>query len=186
MLGRVVARTIGETTPGFEAGFDLPDQLPTDNELVETGRLFMQHAEDVKKLFIAKAFPTTFIADITELVDAFEQSVRERDADQVQNANAKASLETALGAGLATVRTLDVMMRVALKDDPAMTATWNKARRVTYPNRGKTAGLAAVTSVSAPAPPVATTTPAPAPATAAMTPASTEAANAVPAAKAVA
>jgi len=92
------ARTIGETTPGFEAGFDLPDQ-PTDNELVESGRLFMQHAEDVKKLFIAKAFPTTFIADITELVDAFEQSVRERDADQVQNANAKASLGTALEAG---------------------------------------------------------------------------------------
>ena len=185
MLGRVVARTIGETTPGFEAGFDLPDQ-PTDNELVESGRLFMQHAEDVKKLFIAKAFPTTFIADITELVDAFEQSVRERDADQVQNANAKASLGTALEAGLAAVRTLDVMMRVALKDDPAMTATWNKARRVTYPNRAKAAGPVAVTPASAPAPPAATTTPAPAPATAPTTPASPEAANAVPAAKAVA
>jgi len=153
------ARTIGEITPGFEADFDLPDQ-PTDQELIETGRLFMQHAEDVKKLFVAKAFPTTFIADITELVDAFEQSVRERDADQVQNANAKASLGTALEAGLAAVRTLDVMMRVALKDDPAMTATWNKARRVSYPNRGKAAGPVAVTPVSAPASPAATTPPA--------------------------
>ncbi len=55
-----------------------------------------------------------------------------------------------------------------------------------YPNRGKAAGPVAVTPVSAPAPPAAATMPAPAPASAPTTPASPEAANAVPAAKAVA
>src|SRR5438876_9899562 len=54
---------------------------------------------------------------------------------------------------LAAVRTLDVMMQVALKDDPAMTTTWNKARRVLYRNRGKAAGPVAVTPVAASAPP---------------------------------
>ena len=128
------ARIIGETTPGFENNFELPDDA-NDQELVAAGRLFADNAQGVRKRFVAHAFPAAFLADLTAFVDRFEQAVRDRNAGQVKTVDATVGIDSAIESGLAAVRKLDVMLRVALKDKKALLQVWNKARRVVYRNR---------------------------------------------------
>ena len=163
-----VARTIGETTPGFEDRFELPADA-NDQELIAAGRLFAKNAEDAKKRFVAHACPTTFIVGLSALVDTFEEAVRERNAGQVDNTAAKATIEHAVESGLAAVRKLDAMVRFTLEDDPIAMEVWDKSRRVQYRNRVRAAAPAPVATTPSlgpsPAPVVATpATPAPAPA----------------------
>ena len=136
------ARVLREETPGLEDKFELPDQ-PADQELVTAGRLFARDAEPLKARFIAHALPETFLADLTQGVEQFEQAIRGRDAERDGNIAAKASIDAALEAGLAAVRKLDGIVANHLHDDRVTMAVWNRDRRVGYRNRPKAAAPAA-------------------------------------------
>ena len=49
----------------------------SDQALITAGRLFAQAAEAFKAEFIAHALPKTFIADLTALIDGFEDAIRD-------------------------------------------------------------------------------------------------------------
>ena len=151
------ARAIGETTSGFAEKYPLPEQ-PNDPELIGAGRLFAANAAEAKKQFIAHSFPTTFIEDLTGLVDAFEAAVHERDAELRLNMAAQAAIDQAIEDGLREVRKLDAMVRISLKGEPLVTKVWVRVRQIKWDKR--TPGKPA--PVPAPADPDPTSPPAPA------------------------
>ena len=146
------ARAIGETTAGLEDKFELPDP-PTDQALLTAGRLFARDAEEFKTQFIAHAMPRSFVADLAQLVESFEQSIHDREAERDENTAARASIDAALASGLAAVKKLDVLVANRLHDDPVMRAVWKRDRRVAYPWRTKNGAAkpAATPAVASPA-----------------------------------
>jgi hypothetical protein len=152
------ARAISDTTPGLEDKFQLPNPI-TDQGLLTAGRMFARDAEAFTALFIGHAMPATFISDLKNRVEKFEQAVRDREAGRDANTAARASIEAALSSGLAAVRKLDVMVGNRLHDDPVTMAVWERDRWVDYPNRPRRV-LAPASEPAAP-PPVASTTPSP-------------------------
>jgi hypothetical protein len=138
-------RAIGAGTPGLEDKFVLPDK-PGDQELLTTGRLFARDAEPFKAQFIAHAMPQTFLADLARLVEKFDEAIRGADAERDGNTAARASIDTALQAGMSAVRTLDVIVTNTLQDDRVTMAVWQRDRRVRYRNRSKAAAPAPAAS----------------------------------------
>jgi hypothetical protein len=155
-IGRT-ARAIAEVAPGFDDPFRVP-RRQTDDQLVMTGRVFVQDAEASRSRFLGHRLPETFVADLLELIEKFEQTIRNHEARSNAHAVARAGIAGALLSGLAAVRQLDVIVANELVGDPTALAGWEHERRVTYPNRPR--GVAFVPRLASvpPAPqPVATT-----------------------------
>ena len=155
----VSARAIGQNTPGLEDKFRNPNPR-TDQSLITAGRLFARDAEAFKAQFIARAMPKTFIADLEGLVEAFDQAIREREAERNAHTAARASIEAAVSAGMLAVRQLDAVVVNHLHDDPVTMAVWKRDRRIQYPHRSREVvsqpAAASVASAPAAAPPAPT------------------------------
>ena len=130
----LTARAMAQTAPGLEDKLRVPNPS-TDQALLTAGRLFAQEAEPVKGEFIRHALPKTFIADLTTLVDEFEDAIRDRSTSKAESAAAHASIKTALAAGNAAALRLDAMVTNHLVGDPMITAMWKRERRVHRPRR---------------------------------------------------
>jgi hypothetical protein len=148
-LGRT-ARAIAEDIPGFDDPFQLPRRL-SEQALLTTGRMFVHDAETASQQFIAHGMPETFIADLTALVDRFEQAVRTRENNHSEKAQAQASISAALLSGLSAVRKLDVIVANQLGEDPAAIARWEVDRRMDYRRRGRKDAAAAAPAGTTPA-----------------------------------
>ncbi len=159
------ARLIAADNPGMEDTFNFPDPQ-TDQALVTAGRMFAENAEAFTKAFIGQGMPTTFIADLRELVDRFEEAINARSAGDATHAAARASIAKALASGTAAAQKLDAMVANHLQDDPVIVTLWRHDRRVGHPHRQRTRSTAPEPPVGAPSPT------APPPAAAASAPAS--------------
>jgi hypothetical protein len=155
-VGRA-ARVIAEEVAGFDDPFRLPRVRLADQKLITAGRKVVQDAEANKARFIAHGMPTAFVAELTDLVDQFEQAVRERQAGKGQRAAAQAGITTAIEAGMAAARKLDLIVENQLRDDAMTQAQWDRDRRVDHRRRGR---RDAVVSPVAPAGPSVTPAPA--------------------------
>jgi hypothetical protein len=133
-VGRA-ARVIAEEVAGFDDPFRLPRERPTDQKLITAGRKCVQDADANKARFIAHGMPNAFVAELTALVDEFEQAVRGRQAGKGQRAAAQVGITTALEAGMAAARKLDLIVENRLRDDAMTQAQWDRDRRVDHPRR---------------------------------------------------
>ncbi len=154
----ITARAIAQDTPGFEDRFHVP-RPRTDQGLLTAGRLFARDAEAVKGQFLAHAMPETFVADLLELVDTFEQAIREREAGKGGQTAARASMNAALESGTAAVQKIAAMVNNHLRDDPETTALWRSVRRIGHPRRPRRVEAAPLPAPSAPTPAPQTATP---------------------------
>jgi hypothetical protein len=146
-VGRT-ARAIGGDIPGFEDPFRLPRQRQTDQTLLTAGRVFVHDAEGAKQEFVAHGMPPDFPADVTALVDRFEESITRRETLRGTQAAAQAGTAAALLAGLAAVRKLDVIVANQLGSDPVALGQWERARRVVH-QRSRGSRAAAHTAAAA-------------------------------------
>jgi hypothetical protein len=166
-VGRA-ARVIAEEVAGFDDPFRLPRVRLTDQKLITAGRKFVQDAEANKARFIAHGMPSTFVAELTDLVDQFEQAVRERQAGKGQRAAAQAGITTAIEAGMAAARKLDLIVENRLRGDAVTQAQWDRDRRVDHRRRVRRDAVVPpaerAAAVVAPVAPVPATPAAPAPA----------------------
>jgi hypothetical protein len=143
----LTARAIAQDTPGLEDKFHMPDDH-SDLALITAGRVFAQDANGFASQFIGHAMPATFIADLTGLVDQFEQAIHDRQAGKDGQVAARASIEAALTSGLVAVRKLDAIVTNHLHDDPVTTAVWRRDRRIDYRSRGRSTGEAPAPEVT--------------------------------------
>jgi hypothetical protein len=157
----ITARAIARDTPGFEDRFHVP-RPRNDQGLLTAGRLFARDAEVLKNQFLAHAMRDTFVADLIESVETFEQAIRERETGKGAQTAARASMQEALATGTAAVQKLDAMVNNHLRDDPETTALWRSVRRIGHARRPRKGAAAPQPAPSAPtpAPPAATPTPA--------------------------
>jgi hypothetical protein len=148
---RRTARAIAEELPDVEDKFHL-ENVVNDPAVITTGRLFARNAEPLSAEFIGHGLATTFVTDLTKLIDQFEQAIHERDAGKNERTAARKGIDEALANGMAAVRKLDAIVLNQLKD-PMVMAVWERDRRVGFPRKTKEAADAATTpAIEQPAP----------------------------------
>lgn len=119
--------------------FRLPAR-PTDHSILMTGRLFARDAAPCAAQFTAYGMPATFLADLNERIEAFEQAIRAHDARRRGRAATRVGIASALSSGFAAVRTLDIIVANQLQGDRVMLDAWERVRRVGYPQRKRQPG----------------------------------------------
>jgi hypothetical protein len=148
------ARVIARKSPGFADRFKMPNaDRAADQAILAAGRIFTDAAESLQPQFQAHGMPDTFVADVRRLVEAFDASIRNREAGREQRAVAQKGVSAALAAGLAAVRTLDVIVANQLGGDADAMAAWEHDRKVGLPRRAKKGGAAPAAASTEPEPP---------------------------------
>jgi hypothetical protein len=168
---KAISRTAGliaDSTPDFENRFNLPRAgKQTDQALLTAGAVFREEAGAMKQRFISCGMPTTFIADLEELVTKFGQTVEGRATGKKEQMLAHAGITAALSSGLHAARALDIIVANQLRGDAETLKAWEIERKVDLRRRPKsratepasTPTVSTVTSSAASTPPVTTTTP---------------------------
>ena len=134
---RVLARIAHDESrrvAGADALFPLPSH-PSDGTLLHTGKLFLRECAKARDLFLRYGLPETFVADLQNLVDAFEDSTQRGWHRRTTIVVARLGTVRALDRGLDAVRTLDVIVANALVREPTLLAVWRDIRR--NESRGK-------------------------------------------------
>ena len=152
-LGEIsrTARAIAQKTPGLDDMFHLPDSR-NDQALLTAGRLFARDAEAFTGHFVAHSLPSTFIADLQQAVEAFEEAIVGRDAEQDGHAATRVTIRAALSTATAAVKQLDAIVANHLRGDPATLVVWQRDRRVGHPSRPRHADPVAEAAPGAAAP----------------------------------
>ena len=113
---------------------------------------FADAAEPSKALFIAGGLPATFVEDLEALLPTLDTATGSRQDGLFDQTAGTAGLETLADQGLQLIQQLRPMMRVHLKNQPALLEAWNLASRVARRRGGKKEEEEPVTPASAPAP----------------------------------
>ena len=87
-----------------------------------------QHAS----VFTNAGLPATFADDLTGAADALVSARDEQTASRAARRGATNGLQASLARGRQVVRILDALVSRALKDDPALLASWKNVKRVVY------------------------------------------------------
>jgi hypothetical protein len=149
------ARAVAATTPGFDDRLHVPNRR-ADSAVLTVGRVYLREIEPLKDTFVAHGLPESFVADLKETVERFERAIRGREAGKNEQTAAQAGVDSAIAAGLAALRTLDVVVANQLRKDPAALAVWTRDRRLS-PLRKR--GAAGSTHPPAKAPAKSTSSP---------------------------
>lgn len=158
------ARGMVGADPGLDNKFRMP-KVKNDSALLAAARVFVDEAEKVKDRLVSLNLPPSFITDLSEAADAFEQATRGRLAGRSNLAAARAGVTTAVTQGLDAVRLLDVVVTNALKHDPTLLAAWTRDRHIDQRARARQVRGASAAPVPADTPaPVVHSTPDEAPA----------------------
>ena len=143
------ARLVSSGTVGGSNQFPLPAD-PSDAAMLVTARAFIRDAQAALKQFVALGLSVTIIKELEALVESFEAADRARKAGAAERKTSTEGMRTALHAGFVSLRTLDVAVPNAAKQNPVVLDAWRRARRV--PRRGKTDPVVPPTPTPAPIP----------------------------------
>jgi hypothetical protein len=121
------ARLMAKHAPGADAVFQVPADS-SDLALLTAARAAITACEAALDRFVLLGLPKTFVAELQELTDSFEQAVHGRRAGKTGRAAAQAGIRTAQVLGMDAIRTLDIVVTNTLKDDPVSLAVWKRDR----------------------------------------------------------
>ena len=133
----VTAKLVAPDHPGMEDKFIYPDPQG-DQALVTAGRMFAEDAPAFSSAFVAQGMPRTFIADLKELIDEFDQAIQARDAGKTAHAQARLDIAAALRSGTMAARKLDAMVANHLQANPLVIELWRRQRASGRPRRART------------------------------------------------
>ena len=114
---------------GMAELFRMP-RHPTYAELLATAESFASLAEPISAQFVTRGLDATFVADLRALITAFAGATGGKVNGGIDWTAGTAGMAATAAAGMKAVRTLRPIMRVHLKNDPALLAAWNAAARV--------------------------------------------------------
>lgn len=123
------ARAMAAATPGAADKFSVPNRLK-DQELLSLARAFAVDAPPFKPEFVKRGLPASFIEDLSEAVEQFEQTVDRKIQSTETRVISTAAVKELMRAGVAVVRELNPMMLNILADDAAALTAWEGASRV--------------------------------------------------------
>jgi len=144
------ARELARTVPGADSVFRLPEGR-SDVALITTARAFVREGQSRIERFVPLGMAGTFVAELQEVTDTFEQAVKGREAGRAGLAEARGGIKAALAKGADAVRTLDVIVSNTLEDNPVLVDVWKRERRVI--TKGKTTAASKTEAASATASP---------------------------------
>lgn len=136
-------------TPEIEP-LRMPKARANVEQLVAAARGMATAAAPHAQTFIAAGLPVDFIVQLNAVSAAMLGSRREREQSIGRVSGATSSLRTKLVSARQVVHALDALVRVALKDDSTLLATWNQVKRV-QKTRGRAVAITASASHIAPA-----------------------------------
>jgi hypothetical protein len=129
------ARALALDTPGVDDKFR-PPRGSGDQTLLNAARAFARDAAPLVPQFLAHDMPPDFLEDLDKDMTEFENAIRDREMGKDMNVAARASIDSAMEAGIDAVRRLDAVVPNRLRDDGAAVAVWERARRIEY-RRGR-------------------------------------------------
>jgi hypothetical protein len=91
---------------------------------------FADNAEPVKALFIAGGLPATFVEDMEAMLPQLDTASGTRQTGLIDQSVGTAGLEAVAAEALRLIQQLRPMMRMHLKNQPALLTGWNNAARV--------------------------------------------------------
>jgi hypothetical protein len=124
------ARAIAIDRPEFDDRFRLPERRPRDQVLLVAGQVFLETAEACAADFVAYGLPVGFVEELKQLVDGFEQAMRECDEGRGKRAASRSGMERGFSSGLTAVRKLDVIVNNQFAGDEDTLAGWTRHRRI--------------------------------------------------------
>jgi len=109
--------------------FRVPDRK-ADTTLITAARTFIADAQTDRDRLIRLGMPATTIPDLADAVAALDKAVAERAEGRAQAKGAQTAIKDAIVGGIAAVRTLDVVVINAIRQDAALVAEWKQHRRI--------------------------------------------------------
>ncbi|PYS49274.1 MAG: hypothetical protein DMF68_10495 [Acidobacteria bacterium] len=133
---RRTSRSMSVTMPGLEKKFPSVRHLK-DQELLTAARMYAADALPLKAEFIKRGLQPTFLDDLNEDIEAFEEALRQRTQGRETHVNATATIDDLIEQGMKIVRQLDPIMRNLFEDNPGKLAAWLSASHVERAPRRK-------------------------------------------------
>jgi hypothetical protein len=157
-----IARADLPVTPEIEP-LRMPVGRPTPERLAALAYGMAKAADPHASVFVAAGLPQDFIARLTAAADAMLAAINDRTQKRGTRSGATKGIRQKLVAARKIVHVLDALVQNALKDEPALLASWNLIKRVQRVG-GRQAAAPAATPSPAPAAPGPTLTPGDSPA----------------------
>lgn len=123
------ARPMATTTPGVADKFRIPTRLK-DQQLLSLARAFAVDAPPFKPELVKRGLPASFIEDLVEAIEQFEQMVNRKIQSRETRVTSTAAVKELMKAGRGVVRELDPIMHNILADDAAALTAWEGASRI--------------------------------------------------------
>jgi len=123
------AKLVTSGMPGLVEKFRLP-RSRSDQRLVAAARAVVQESTRFADAIVAHNLPSTFLADVTTGIDAFEAAIQAHATARESRASAGAGIREELAAGFTIADQLDTVVANQCGADPTMLAEWKAARRV--------------------------------------------------------
>ncbi|MDT5156475.1 MAG: hypothetical protein QOC99_2110 [Acidobacteriota bacterium] len=123
---RDTAISLESELTGISKSFRIPISNG-DEGLVASARAFVEAATPLKARFISREMPATFLDDLTDLIQRFEESTNKFYLHRGEHTSATASLKKCLSQVITLRRELDPIVRNKFRDDPATLAMWESA-----------------------------------------------------------
>jgi hypothetical protein len=135
-IGRA-ARSMSQSMPGLEEKFRFSrDQ--NDQGLLATARMIAADALPLKAEFIKRGLSATFLDDLNDDINTFEEAGTHKTQSTATHVNATAVIEELIARGMKIVRELAPIMRNIFDDKPGKLAAWLSASHVERaPRRAK-------------------------------------------------
>jgi hypothetical protein len=131
----------------------MPKGRPSTEKLGAAAKGMADAAEPYAGVFVSAGLPQDFTKQLRAAADAMLVPIDARTQSRGSRQGATKGLKNAMLMASKTVRVLDAFVRRALKDDPALLASWDAVRRPP----SKTGKAAAPAAPAAPQSPVAPT-----------------------------
>jgi hypothetical protein len=128
------ARLMSKSSPGADDVFQVSDRL-SDVTLLAKARSILDESQLAVDRLVLCGLPKTFVTDLQELIERFEQAIDGRRSKRSDVATAQEGIKTATARALDACRTLDIVVTITLKKDPVKVATWRRDRRINPKSR---------------------------------------------------
>ena len=127
-----IAKAIDEegVDVGMAERFRLPPHSLNYIAMAMVARAFAEAAEPRKALFIERGLAVTFVEDLSALIALVEGAADTREEGRGAQVGGTSALESVARDTLRHIRQLRSILRVRLRDNPALLAEWMTAARV--------------------------------------------------------
>jgi len=123
------ARALNINDEGFRRLFSLPDSN-SDQKLLAAAREFVAQATIHKAAFLRLGMPASFIDDLNDDIEDFEQALNQKAGAQSTGVGATAGIDAEIERGMDAATILDAIMQNVYRNNPVKLAEWTQARHV--------------------------------------------------------